>query len=425
MLVLLFALLASLIFISYPIAFAIGITCLIVMQFLDLPMSLAVTQTFGGIDSFSLMAIPFFILAGQIMGKAQIIEQIIDFSNVMVGRFRGGLGHVNIVAPMIFSGVSGSGVADASAIGTLLIPSMIKQGYGKDFSVAVTATSATIGPIIPPSIPLVLYGILTRQSIGTLFLGGVIPGLLIGFGLMGMNYLACLKRGYVFKQEKTSLKGAVGVFVRSLGALFMPIIIIGGITTGLFTATEAGVVAVVYGFLFGILVTRALKMHHIPPVLVDSATTSAMVMYIIAMATIFSNILTRLNFQDIVVNTLLGFTEDPTIAVLLIMAVIILLGCFIDPTAIIVMFSPTLAGVGTQLGYNPIHFGVLMIVVMLTGAVTPPVGSMLFISCSIAKISIEESILILLPFIFVMLFVALLVLFIPETVLWIPSIFLR
>jgi TRAP-type C4-dicarboxylate transport system permease large subunit len=166
-------------------------------------------------------------------------------------------------------------------------------------------------------------------------------------------------------------------------------------------------------------------MHHIPPVLVDAATTSAMVMYIIAMATVFSNILTRLNFQDIVVNTLLGFTDDPTIAVLLIMAVIILLGCFIDPTAIIVMFSPTLAGVGAQLGYNPIHFGVLMIVVMLTGAVTPPVGSMLFISCSIAKISIEESVLILLPFVFVMFFVALIVLFVPETVLWIPSIFLH
>jgi C4-dicarboxylate transporter DctM subunit len=242
---------------------------------------------------------------------------------------------------------------------------------------------------------------------------------------MGMNYLGCLKRGYVFKQEKISPKETVVIFFRSLGALIMPVIIIGGITTGLFTATEAGVVAVVYGFLFGILVTRALKRHHIPKVLINAATTSAMVMYIIAMATIFSNLLTRLRFQELVVNTLLGLTKDPTLAVLLIMAVIILLGCFIDPTALIVMFSPTLSGVGTQLGYDPIHFGVLMIVVMLTGAVTPPVGSMLFISCSIAKISIEESIVILLPFLSVMVLVALVVLFMPQTVIWIPSIFLR
>ena len=424
MIILLFVLLASLIFISYPIAFAIGIASIIVMQFLDLPMSMAITQTFGGIDSFSLMAIPFFILAGQIMGKARIVEQIVDFANSLVGRLRGGLGHVNILASMIFSGVSGSGVADASAIGSLLIPSMVKQGYAKDFSVAVTASSATIGPIIPPSIPLILYGILTRQSIGRLFLGGVIPGLLIGFGLMGMNYIVCVKRNYIFRQEKTSVKGIIVSFFRSSGALIMPVIIIGGITSGLFTATEAGVIAVVYGFFFGMLITRALKFNHIPKVLIDSATTAAIVMYIIAMATIFSNILSRLRFQHLVVDNLLSFTGDPTLAVLLIIVFLLFLGLFIDPTAVIVMFAPTLADAGAKLGYDPIHFGVLMIVVMLIGAVTPPVGSMLFISCSIAKISIEESFIVLVPFILVLILVALVVLFIPQTAVWLPRIFL-
>jgi tripartite ATP-independent transporter DctM subunit len=422
--ILLFVLLASLIFISYPIAFAIGIASIIVMQFLDLPMSMAITQTFGGIDSFSLMAIPFFILAGQIMGKARIVEQIVDFANSLVGRLRGGLGHVNILASMIFSGVSGSGVADASAIGSLLIPSMVKQGYAKDFSVAVTASSATIGPIIPPSIPLILYGILTRQSIGRLFLGGVIPGLLIGFGLMGMNYIVCVKRNYIFRQEKTSVKGIIVSFFRSSGALIMPVIIIGGITSGLFTATEAGVIAVVYGFFFGMLITRSLKFNHIPKVLIDSATTAAIVMYIIAMATIFSNILSRLRFQHLVVDNLLSFTGDPTLAVLLIIVFLLFLGLFIDPTAVIVMFAPTLADAGAKLGFDPIHFGVLMIVVMLIGAVTPPVGSMLFISCSIAKISIEESFIVLVPFILVLILVALVVLFIPQTAVWLPRIFL-
>ena len=421
MIILLFLLLASLIFFGYPIGFAIGIASLIVMQFLDLQISTAITKTFGGIDSFSLMAIPFFILAGQIMGKARIIEQIVNFANALVGRLRGGLGHVNIVASMIFSGVSGSGVADTSAIGSLLIPSMIRQGYGRDFSVAVTATSATIGPIIPPSIPLILYGILARRSIGHLFLGGVIPGLLIGFGLMGMNHLVCLKRGYVFKQERVPLTGVVVTFFRSIGALLMPVIIIMGITSGVFTATEAGVVAVVYGFLFGILITRALKLTHIPEVMINAATTSAAVLYIIAMATVFSNILGRLKFQDIVITGLLDITTDPIGAVLLIIVFLLFLGLFIDPVALIVMFAPTLSNVGDQLGYNPIHFGVLIIIVMLIGAVTPPVGSMLFVSCSIGKISIEESVSVLIPFVLVLVSVALLVLFVPQTVLWVAS----
>lgn len=423
MMVLLFVLLSLLIIFGYPIVFAIGIPSLIVMQLLELPFSLAITKTFGGIDSFTLMAIPFFILAGQIMEKAEIIGKIIDFANSIVGRVRGGLGHVNIIASMIFSGVSGSGVADVSAIGSLLIPSMKKQGYDSDFCVAITATSATIGPVIPPSIPLVMYGILTRQSIGSLFLGGIIPGLLIGFGLMLMNHLICLKRGYEFRQKRGTIKGVFKAAYTSFGALIMPVIIIGGITSGICTATEAGVVAVVYGFLFGTIVTRALKLKHIPQILIKSAEITAMVMYIIAMASLFSHILSRLHFQRIIIAEILKITEVPILAVLLVMVFLLFLGLFIDPTAMIVMFAPTLASLGEQLGYNPIHFGVFIIIVMLIGAVTPPVGSMLFISCSIAKITIEESIVVLLPFILILVLVALLVLFIPKTVLLIPSFF--
>ena len=219
----LFLLLVLLIFIGLPIAFSIGVTSLVIMNFIGLDMPFAITQTFSGVDSFTLMAIPFFILAGNIMGEAGIVDQIIDFANAMVGSIRGGLGHVNIIASMVFSGVSGSGVADSSAIGSILIPSMIKQGYDKDFSVAVTCTSSTIGPIIPPSIPMVLYGILTGLSIGKLFLGGIIPGILIGFGLMGMNHFMCWRRGYEFRQEKTSIKRIVVTFFKSFGALIMPL----------------------------------------------------------------------------------------------------------------------------------------------------------------------------------------------------------
>jgi tripartite ATP-independent transporter DctM subunit len=424
MVILLFAFLAFFIFISFPIAFAIGITTLIVILLLDLPISVAMTHAFGGIDSFTLMAIPFFILAGEIMGKARIVEQIVDFANAVVGRFRGGLGHVNILGSMIFAGISGSGVADASAIGSICIPSMIKQGFGRDFSVAVNATAATIGPVIPPSIPLILYGILTGESIGYLFLGGVVPGVLIGVGLMAANYFVCLRRGYSFKQEKVSLGGIVVTFSRSIGALMMPFIIIGGIVSGVFTATEAGVIAVVYGFLFGMIITRGLKLHHIPKLLVNSATTSAVVMYIISMAMIFSNLLSRLRFQQLVVTEILKVTKDPMFAVLIIIAFLLFLGLFIDPTAMIILFAPTFAEVGSKLGYHPIHFGVLIIIVMLIGAVTPPVGSMLFVSCSIAKTSVEEVVVVLVPFIMVLISVALLVLFVPQTVLWFPSLFL-
>jgi C4-dicarboxylate transporter DctM subunit len=418
----LFIMLAVFIFIGFPIAFALGVASVLEMQFLRLPMSMAITKTFAGIDSFTLMAIPFFILAGNITSKAKIVEQIIDFANTLVGRIRGGLAHVNVIASMIFAGVSGSGVADTSAIGSLLIPSMVKQGYDKDFSVAVTASSATIGPIIPPSIPLVLYGIFARQSIGHLFLGGVIPGILVGCGLMAMNYVICVKRSYQFRQEQSSVVKVIRTFVRSFGALVMPLIIIGGIVSGVFTATEAGVVAVVYGLVFGLLITRSLKLRDIPKILIDSATTSAMVMFIIAMATIFSNLLSRLGFQKVVISSILSLTQEPMLVALLVMGFLLLLGLFIDPTAVIVMFTPTVAHLGEQLGFHPIHFGVLMIIVMLIGAVTPPVGSFLFVSCSIARIPIEESIRVLLPFILILVLVAILVLIAPEIVLWLPGL---
>ena len=420
--ILLFFLLASFIFISFPIAFAIGIASLIIMQILNIPVSAAIVHTFGGIDSFAMMAIPFFILAGEIMGQAQVVEQIVNLANALVGGLRGGLGHVNVIGSMIFAGISGSGVADASAIGSITIPSMIKQGYGKDFSVAINSCAATIGPIIPPSIPMILWGTLTGNSIGALFLGGVLPGFLIGFGLMTMNHIICLKRGYFFKQGSFSFKRMVVTFLRSIGALIMPFIIIGGIISGIFTATEAGVVAVVYGFLFGTLITRTLKLHHIPNLLINSATTSAMVMYIIAMCMIFSNILSRLRFQELAIAQILSITHNPTLAVILVIILLLFLGCFIDPTALIIMFATTLAALGNQLGYHPIHFGVMIIIVMLIGAVTPPVGSMLFVSLGIAKIPLEESAGVLYPFIAVLVVVAFIVLLVPQTVTWIPGL---
>lgn len=423
MLIFLFVLLFSLIIIGFPIVFAIGIASLTVMILEEVPIYLIVITTFSGVNRFTLMAIPFFILAGFIMDEAGIINQIVSFSKAIVGHLRGGLGHVNILASMIFAGTSGSGVADASAIGSILIPSMVKEGYSSSYSTSVTATAATIGPIIPPSIPFVLYGIITRVSIGSLFIAGVIPGIILGVGFMIMNYYQCLKRGYDFREERKNLKTIVKTFKSSFPALIMPIIILGGIVTGTYTATEAGVTAVVYGFIYGIFFSKSLKLKDIPRILIAAAERSGIVMYIISMSSIFSQVLSRLHFQQIILAELLKISENPFVILIVIMIFLILLGCFLDPVPMIILFAPTLSILGGKLGFHPIHFGVFIVITMLVGAVTPPVGTMLFVSCSIAKIDIEETFDTLFPFILVIILTILLILFIPSLTIWLPSLF--
>jgi tripartite ATP-independent transporter DctM subunit len=416
---LLFFSLIVLIVFGFPIYLAICISSLVLVWLLDYPLSLVIIKIFGGIDSFSLMAIPFFILAGNIMMASKITDRIVLFSDTLVGRFKGGLGHVNILSSMFFAGIQGSGVADASAIGMVMIPPMVKQGYDKDYAVAVTASSSAIGPIIPPSIAMILFAYYTELSVGKLFLGGLIPGVLIGVGLMVVNALMFRWRHYRFQTTKYTLKEIFITGFRSIGALIMPFIIILGITSGVFTPTESGIAAAVYGLIYGLLISRQLKLSQLPKVIVDSANTTAVVMIILAMAGIFSNILTRLHFQDLLIQHVILAIPDKHLATLTIMGLLIILGLFIDPAVLIVMFASTVYAAGNVLGFDPIHFGVLMVITMLMGAVTPPVGSMLFISCSIANIKLEESIRILIPFILVMFVVALAVLFIPGLALWV------
>jgi C4-dicarboxylate transporter DctM subunit len=389
---------------------------------MGLPLSLVITKIFGGIDSFTLMAIPFFILAGNIMMEAKITDRIVDFADSLVGRFRGGLGHVNILSSMIFSGIQGSGVADASAIGSIMIPSMVKQGYDKDFAVAVTASAAVMGPIIPPSIAMIMYGYYTELSVGKLFLGGLIPGVLLGLGLMVVNFIVFKHRKYNLMRTKRSVKEILITGYRSTGALIMPMIIVFGIVFGFFTPTESGIAAAIYGLFYGFLMSKELKWKRLPNVLIDSANTTAIVMIILAMAGIFSNILTRLQFQQVLIDKFVVPIQNPYLATFSIMIILIILGCFIDPSVLIVMFGSTVAAVGHQLGFEPIHYGVLMVIVMLFGAITPPVGSMLYISCSIAGIPLDKSVKVLLPFLTVQVAVMLAVLFIPGLTLWVNQL---
>ncbi len=417
-----FLLLMGLVFFGFPIFVAFVITSFIAALALQIPLSVIAVKTFGGIDSFSLMAIPFFILAGNIMMESEITEKIVNFADALVGRMKGGLGHVSIVSSMIFAGIQGSGVADASAIGAIMIPSMIKHGYGRDYAVSIIASAATIGPIIPPSVAMIMYAYYTELSVGKLFLGGFVPGLLIGGGLMVVNAILFRIRKYDFKRPKRSFTEILSTTYHSLGALVMPMIIVFGIVGGVFTPTESGIAATIYGLVYGFLVSKKLTLKKLGRTIVSSAGTTASVMIILAVAGIFSNILTRLHFQDYVIKNIVLGIANPYLATLTIMLIIVLLGCFIDPSVLIVMFGSTVHAAGIALGFDPIHFGVLMVVTMLIGAITPPVGSMLFIACSIGGISIEEALKPLLPCIMILFLVCLAILFMPGLVTLAASI---
>jgi len=420
---LIFFMLISLIFLGLPVFLATLITSLTFLAILEIPFSVAIIKVFGGIDSFCLMAIPFFILAGNIMMESKITEKIVGFSNSIVGQFKGGMGHVNIVSSMLFAGIQGSGAADASAIGSVMIPSMLKQGYDKDYAVAVTASSSTIGPIIPPSIAMIMYAYYTELSVGKLFLGGLVPGVLIGFGLMAVHAIYYRVRKYDFSTTKFELRNFLKTFSQSVFALVMPLIILFGIVLGVFTPTESGIIASLYGLVYGFCISRELTLKKLPKILIDSATTTAVVMITITMAGVLGNILVRLNFQRRLIQFAVDSIGNPYMASLLIMMFLLILGCFLDPPVLIAMFAAPALAAGRTLGFDPIHFGVFIVITMQVGAITPPVGAFLFICSSIAKIPLEQSVRALMPFFLMILVITIMVLFIPQLSLGLNSIF--
>ncbi len=410
---LVFIVLILFIFLGFPIFMATIITSVVFIFALDIPFSVVIIKLFGSIDSFALMAIPFFIFAGNVMMEAKITDRIVSFANSIVGQFKGGLAHVNIAASIFFAGIQGSGAADASAIGSVMIPSMTKQGYDADYAVAVTASSSMIGPIIPPSIAMIMYAYYTELSVGKLFIGGLLPGLIMGLALMVVNAIYYRIRKYDIPTPRFSFKNFFHEFKRSIGALIMPLIIIVGIVGGIFTPTESGIAAALYGLVYGFFISRKLTLKKMPKIILDSAATTAMVMVTIAAAGVLSNILVRLNFQNEVINLAVNGFGSPFIATLFLMVVLMILGLFLDPTVLIAMFATAMLAAGTALGFEPIHYGVLMVITMQLGAITPPVGTFLFISCSIAGIPLEKSVKPLLPFFIVELVVTVSILFIP------------
>ncbi len=391
----LFALGLSFIFlllIGTPIAFSLGISGVIGFLVYDPGLlHLIPHRMYAGVDTFPLMAVPFFILAGELMGTSGILARLVRFADTLVGHIRGGLAHVNILASMIFAGISGSAIADASALGSTLIPAMEKAGYSRRFASAVTAASAVIGPIIPPSIPMIIYAFVVGQvSIGGLFLAGVIPGLLMGLGMMAIVYVIARKRGYATTRRRASLREIAKAFVEAIWALLMPVIILGGILGGIFTATEAAAVAVAYAIFVGSVITRDLRWGHVAHALSRCVTVSAVVFLVVATSSIVSWLLTANLLPVTLASTLRGITSDPAVFLFLAIVFLILIGCVLDNIAAMIMIAPILTPTAEQYGIDPLHFGMVFVLSSVIGMLTPPVGAVLFTVCGVAKVPMEE-----------------------------------
>ena len=422
MTLLIFLVLLAFIFLGFPIFMALLITGLIFLITGGNSLDLAIIKMFGSVNSLSLLAIPFFVTAGNIIMKSKITDKLVSFADAAVGFLPGGLGHVNVLTSMIFGGIQGSGVADAAAIGGMLIPAMEKQGYDKDYSVAVTAGSSMLSPIIPPSIAMILYAYYTEVPIGRMFMGGLLPGILLGILQMGVVYMEYKWRKYDIPRTRFSIKNLLVSAWHSFGALIMPLIILSGICFGIVTPTESGVLAILYGLFYGFCITKTLKWKDIPGILVESAISTAVVYMTIAGAGVLSQVLVRLHFQSEVRDFAINVLQNPALVVAFLFGIFIILGMFLDPTVIIAMFAPTVLAIGNALGFDPIHFGVLMVIIMQLGAITPPVGTFLFISCGVAKLPMEQSVKPLLPYIASVIIIFILGFLFPQIVTWLPGL---
>ncbi len=419
-----FAILIGLMLLRMPIAFSMGIAAAVAMVFFfDVGLTVAVQQMFTSNDSFQLLAVPFFMLAGALMESGGISRRIVNFASALVGFVHGGLAHVTVLASMFFAGISGSAAADTAAIGTLMIPEMKKRGYDVGFASALQASAGSIGVIIPPSIPMVIYGVMASTSIGALFLGGIGVGILIGLSLMTISYFYSKKRGYL-PEGGFSWSNVRGTFKDALWALGMPGIIVGGIMSGIFTATESAVIATDYALLVGLFVHRELKVRDLPGIFVKAAITSALVMFIIANASLFGWVLAFEQIPQAITQVFLDLSKDPVVLLLIVNVLLLLVGTLIETASALIIFVPLLVPLVPHLNIDPVTFGVVVVTNLAIGMLTPPMGICLFVSCSIAGISLERISRAVVPFLLVMIADLLIVTFVPVFTTYLPKLFL-
>ena len=422
MLAFLFILMIVLFVLGVPVAFTLGVIS-IVYFLIDggLPLSMIAQRFVAGTESYTLMAIPLYMLAGSIMNHSGITDRIFNFAKALVAHITGGLAHVNIFASFIFSGMSGSELADASGLGKVEIKAMVDAGYDREFSGAVTAGSATIGPIFPPSIPMVIIGSVAGISIGQLFIGGVIPGAILALYLLIVSYIVSKKRGYP-KGDKFSINTLGRTFVEAFAALLTPIIIIGGILSGFFTPTEAGVVAVIYALFAGLFVYRELKLKELPGIFTEVAKETGKILFIVAAAYAFAWVLAREQIGLITTEQITGISSNPSVVLTLIIGLFLLAGCFINPTAIMIIFIPMLMPLINNVGIDPVHFGVVATLALMIGLITPPLGLCMFIICGIANITVMQFTKATMPVLVALLLVLATMMYVPEVVTWLPEV---
>ncbi len=426
----LFAVFFALVLLGAPIALCLGIASLIVLEYLPgtPTVTLLIKSAVTAADSFPLVAIPLFVLAGEIMQRGGLSARIVRSAYTLVGRFKAGLAYVNVLASMFFAAISGSSPATVAAIGSIMVPEMEKAGYKRPFSAALTAASGIIGVMIPPSIPFIIYGVAANQSIGKLFLAGVLPGVLFGLGFMLLSRLIISSNMLEgsklseFKKEGAALaaKGH-GLRENAIWALIVPIIILGGIYGGVFTPTEAAGVAVVYALVVSLYIYRNLKWKDMWEILLRSSVTSVVCLVMVVMASSFGRLLTLQRVPVDIANFIISISHNPVIVLILINLMLLIAGMFMETIALIIILTPILLPIATQVGVDPIHFGVIMTVNLAIGFCTPPLGANLFIATGVAEVKLEDLIRKIVPFIITMIVMLMMVTFIPQLSMWLPS----
>ncbi|EKF20450.1 TRAP transporter large permease [Nitratireductor pacificus] len=421
MTVLLFVLLFAGLFLGLPVGVALLGSSILFFVVEGLPELTVLQRMIGGLDSFPVLAVPFFILAGSLMNAVSVTDRIFDFALACVGWLRGGLGHVNVAASVIFSGMSGAAVADAGGMGSIEIKAMRDAGYDDRFAIGITAASSVIGPLIPPSLPMIFYGVVASESIGRLFMAGVVPGLLTALMLSLMVVVISKRRGYG-RDRSFAWIALVHSFRRAFLSLLTPVIIIGGIVSGMVTPTEAAIAAVFYTLFLGLVVYRNLTMKKLASVMLETVEATGSVMFVVASATVFAWILTANHLTEQLAGLLLSIADNKIAILLIINLILLIVGCFLETIAAITILVPVLLPIAVQFGVSPEHFGVIVVFNLMIGLLTPPIGMVLFVLSRVAQVPFERAVAGTIPF-FIPLFIVLAVItFVPAVSTWLPGV---
>lgn len=404
-----------------PVYFVLGLTSFAYFWMTDVPAWTILQRVFLGLNSFTVLAVPMFLLAGSLMDSGGTLKRLMNFAQSLVGHFKGGLAHVNVVVSMFFAGITGNATADIAALGPLEIAMMTDQGYETDFSAAVTVASASVGPIIPPSMPMVMYGMVANVSIGTLFMAGMIPGILLGLSLMALIVLIASREHYP-QSGAFRFSAMMRHFVHALGPLGLPAIILGGIYTGWFTPTESAAIACLYAFVLGKFVYREIAWKDIPGILVKTGKNLSSACVIFSIASCFSYTIALEEIPTKMANAILAFTDNRIVLLILVNIALLIVGCFMEGLSIILITAPILVPTVIQMGVDPIHFGIIMAINTTLGLMTPPLGISLFIASSICRVPVLQIARKCVPFFLVLLFMLVLITYIPEITLFLPRL---